>query len=131
MLQSTVGASRAPAEAAVNRLAGAPRPLAPSGSRQTRLLAHTKMRPNTPRPANTAGQPSDCAVSKPRGAPRESDIRRPDTAIAMQVARRSGCALLATRAYTDGDTPAAAEPAKHLTTSRNSRFPATAVSRLA
>src|SRR6516225_1664379 len=98
MLQSTVGARRAPAEAAANPLTGVTTSLAPSASRQTPLLAHTRMRPDTPRPANAPGQPSDCAANRPMGAPRESDIRRPDTAIARQVARRSGRTLLPTRA---------------------------------
>src|SRR5215469_10031339 len=94
VLQATVGASRAQTAAAANRLAEATGLPPPSEWSQARLFAHARMRPNMPSPANTAGQPSDAAASRPMGAPSESDIRRPDTATASQVARRSGRAAV-------------------------------------
>src|SRR6476619_5369057 len=93
VLQSTVGARRAATAAAVNRPVGAAWLSAIRRPRQTRPLAHTSSMANVPIAAKTIGQPNNSAVTRPIGAPSERDIKRPDTTMASQVARRSDGAL--------------------------------------
>jgi hypothetical protein len=53
-------------------------------------LTHSKTTLATLKPAKTAGQPNRAPKSAPNGAPSDSEVNNPETAIASQVPRRCG-----------------------------------------
>src|SRR5580704_12853453 len=106
VLHTTVGSSRcARMPGSACRWAAAGTETVSTG--QIRRFAKTSIRLNPASRSNTLPQPNDAPISVPSGAPKDSEHNKPETATAIQLARRPGGPLSPPRAYIDGDTPAA------------------------
>jgi len=99
VLHTTVGSSRcASAPGAAGGAAAPDTGAASISAGQTRRLASTSTRLSSASRSNTFAQPNEAPISAPNGAPNDSEQSRPETAIAIQVARRAGGAASPTSA---------------------------------